>query len=83
MKGLTFAVMGLAWVGAAASLFPSTSGAVQFPAKLSEAMRSGAVIEARQNRCANWHRICLNRWVHGWRYRRCMAVHACFRYRHR
>jgi len=82
MKGLTFGVLGLAWLGAA-FLIPSTSGAIQVPAKPLEEARSGAIIEVRQNRCANWHRICVNRWGHGWRYRRCMAVHGCFAYRHK
>ena len=33
--------------------------------------------KAGYGRCWRWNAICRGRWVAGWRYRRCMRVHAC------
>jgi hypothetical protein len=39
--------------------------------------RQSLVEKAGYGYCWRWNAICRDRWVGGWRYRRCMRAHGC------
>lgn len=40
-------------------------------------MAQTLIEKAGYRRCAKWNYICRDRWVAGWKYRRCMRRHGC------
>jgi hypothetical protein len=75
MKSLIYIVFAAALLSAAA--FTAGTSAAGFPQLAAPALQAPAALKVRQERCALWRRVCRVRWSHGWRYRRCMTIHAC------
>lgn len=40
-------------------------------------MAQTLITQTGPGRCWRWNAICRERWVAGWKYRRCMRRHAC------
>jgi hypothetical protein len=36
------------------------------------------IVKTGPGRCWKWNAICRDRWVAGWKYRRCMKNHGCW-----
>jgi hypothetical protein len=63
-------------------LIPQQAPAAPFSADRSQSAFEASVIEQAQyrRRCGYWRRECARRWGRGgWRFRRCLARHACWR----
>jgi hypothetical protein len=64
-------------LSAAALLTPAEAASVSGLAT-SKILPAQTLIEkAGYGRCWRWNAVCRDRWGFGWRYRRCMRLHAC------
>jgi hypothetical protein len=64
-------------MSAAAFLTPVQASPVSNPATTKLLPAQSMIEKAGYGRCWRWNAICRDRWGFGWRYRRCMRVHAC------
>jgi hypothetical protein len=77
MRSLLYGTCGLAFLGAAAFLSPSSSSAAGLPLPSLPGTVGSEAVQVQHGRCFYWYRVCRIRWGYGWRFRRCMAIHAC------
>lgn len=77
MKSLIYASFGLALLGAGAFLSSSRGSAAGLHSMPPSGLQNPALHQVLHGRCAAWRRVCGIRWSRGWRFRRCMTIHAC------
>ncbi len=77
MKSLLYAGCGLALLGAAAVFSPSSGSAPGLWPAPAPGHSGSEAVQIQHGRCIYWHRVCGIRWGNNWRFRRCMAIHAC------
>ncbi len=74
----TFLVAGAVCAMSAAALLTPVQASPVAGLTTSKLLPAQSLIEkAGWRRCAKWNYICRERWGFGWRYRRCMRLHAC------
>ena len=77
LKYLAIPALALVALTQSISATPATAGPASGLATSEFAARQSLVEKTGGGYCWRWNAICRDRWVAGWRYRRCMRVHGC------
>ena len=80
MRSLTGVCFAVAFIAAVLALSGAPASAIETQPGAQAAQASKATLVDWRGRCFKWHAFCHHKYpMGGWRYRRCLGFHGCFR----